>query len=82
LSLPRCPVSFYHYDFYSQCLAKIERGHAQDVEDVRAMVGRGLVDAAEARRLFHQIEPLLYRYPALDPPSFRRAVESLLGGLA
>ena len=36
-------VSFYHYDFYSQALSKIERGHAQDDTDVQSMVGDGLV---------------------------------------
>jgi len=37
---------------------------------------RGPVDAGRIRQLyFEQIEPDLYRYPALDPPSFRRAVE-------
>ena len=28
------PLSLYHYDFYSQALAKIERGHAQYRLDV------------------------------------------------
>ena len=31
-------LQFYHYDFYAQALAKIERGHRQDIEDVRAML--------------------------------------------
>lgn len=30
-------VSFHHYDFYSQALAKIERSHARDLADVREM---------------------------------------------
>jgi len=68
-------LSFYHYDLYSQALAKIERGHDQDRGDVREMLERGLVDRGELRRRFEQIEPQLYRYPALDPAAFRRAVE-------
>jgi len=75
-------LTFHHFDLYAQALAKVERGHAQDVEDVRAMVNRGLVDPAEARRYFDAIEPALYRYPAVDPPAFRRAVIELLGGTA
>jgi uncharacterized nucleotidyltransferase DUF6036 len=67
-------VSFHHFDFYAQALSKIERGHTQDVEDVREMLGRGLVQRAELRAYFEEIEPLLYRYPAIDPSSFRRAV--------
>lgn len=71
-------LSFYHYDFYAQALSKIERGHAKDLEDVREMIGRGLVDRVELRRRFEQIEPQLYRFPAIDPESFRRAVEAAL----
>ena len=31
------PVDFFHYDFHAQALAKIERGHEQDLQDVAAM---------------------------------------------
>jgi hypothetical protein len=71
-------LSFYHYDFYSQALSKIQRGHAQDRTDVREMIGRGLVDREELRRRFDEIEPRLYRYPAIDPATFRRALEEAL----
>ena len=71
-------VSFFHYDFYAQALAKIERGHTQDREDVREMVTRHLIDRARALELLAAIEPQLYRYPAVDPPSFRRAAEAAL----
>jgi uncharacterized nucleotidyltransferase DUF6036 len=68
-------VGFHHFDFYAQALAKLERGHRQDVADVREMMRRGLVVGPELLAYFEQIEPDLYRYPALDPPSFRQAVE-------
>jgi hypothetical protein len=68
-------LSFYHYDLVAQALAKIERGHAQDAEDVREMVARGLVGGDQLRTAFAQIEPQLFRYPAIDPASFRRAVD-------
>lgn len=68
-------LSFFHYDFYAQALAKIERGHTRDVLDVKEMLERELVEPARLLQLFEAIEPELYRYPALDPPSFRRAVE-------
>ncbi len=71
-------VAFHHYDLYAQALAKIERGHSQDLQDVRAMIARGLVDPQAVRRHFDEIEPLLYRYPAIHPPAFRRAVEEIL----
>jgi len=69
----------HHYDLYAQALAKIERGHAQDVLDVEAMLARGLVEPRKLSTLFDAIEPLLYRYPALDPATFRRALEDLVG---
>ena len=71
-------LSFYHYDFYAQALSKIQRGHAQDHTDVHQMLERGLVDPYELRRRFEEIEPSLYRYPAIDPAAFRRALEELL----
>jgi hypothetical protein len=74
-------LTFYHYDPYSQALAKLERGHTQDLEDVRALVAAGLVDPARALAYLDEIEPELYRFPAVDPPSFRAAVETALAGL-
>ncbi len=67
-------VSFFHYDYYAQALAKIERGHAQDLLDVRAMFAEGLIEPARLRGHFEAIVPDLYRYPAIDEAAFRRAV--------
>lgn len=71
-------IFFFHYDFYSQVLAKLERGHAKDLLDVGHMLSGGFIEKDELLRLFETIEPNLYRYPALDPPSFRQAVERFL----
>jgi hypothetical protein len=71
-------VSFYHYDPYSQALAKIERGHAKDLADVAALLDRGLVEAGRLRELFESIRPRLYRYPAVDPASFERRLDEVL----
>lgn len=71
-------LAFHHFDPVAQALSKIERGHSQDIQDVREMIAMGLVDSAEARRQFEAIEPHLYRFPAIDPISFRRAVEEVL----
>ena len=68
-------VDFLHYDFYAQALAKVERGHAQDSSDVLEMLDRGLIDATKVLELFDRMESNLYRYPAIDPPTFRREVE-------
>lgn len=72
-------VVFHHFDLVAQALAKAERGHAQDLLDVREMIAGGLVDPAEARAQFDAIEPDLYRFPAIDPASFRQSVEALFG---
>ncbi|MSP40401.1 MAG: hypothetical protein EXR70_18080 [Deltaproteobacteria bacterium] len=71
-------IGFYHYDLYAQALAKIERGHALDRTDVEQMFSRGLIEASKLKQFFEAIEPQLYRYPAIDPPAFRRAVESTI----
>lgn len=73
-------LSFHHYDFHAQALSKIERRHPRDVEDVRSMLRENLVTPAALRRHFEAIEPELYRYPAIDPPTFRRALEEILTG--
>jgi hypothetical protein len=70
-------VTYRHYDFGAQALAKIERGHARDLDDVRAMVSHGLITGAQVRDQFARIEGELYRYPAVDPASFRRAVDEV-----
>ncbi|HET7292426.1 MAG TPA: DUF6036 family nucleotidyltransferase [Vicinamibacteria bacterium] len=72
-------VSFFHYDFYAQALAKVERGEQKDRADVAEMAKRGLVEARTVWGLFRRIEPQLYRYPDLDPASFRRSVEEAFG---
>jgi hypothetical protein len=72
-------LTFYHFDLYAQALAKLERAHVRDLEDVDTMIARGLVNPERALAYFARIEPELYRYPALDPPSFRRRVEEAFG---
>lgn len=71
-------VTFHHFDPYSQALAKIERGHRQDVADVRQMLASGLIEPSRVRSYFAEIEPLLYRFPAIDAAGFRRAVDAML----
>src|SRR5437879_2619812 len=72
------PVEFFHYDFSMQALAKLERGHAQDLEDVISFIRGGYVTTDELKTRLAQIEPGLIRYPAVDPTQFRRKVEDFL----
>jgi hypothetical protein len=71
------PLSFHHWDFYTQALSKLERSHRKDLLDVGAMIRDGLVDPARLRALFEEVAGLLYRYPAIHPPSLRAVVERL-----
>ena len=72
-------LTFYHFDPYAQALAKLERAHVQDLEDVRELVAAGLVDPARALAYFAEVEPELFRYPAVDPRAFRRNVMGAFG---
>lgn len=67
-------LDFYHYDFYSQALAKIERGHDRDLGDVGRMIGAGLVEREKLGGCFEKIRPALLRYPAIDEAAFARKV--------
>lgn len=69
-------LDFYHYDPYSQALSKLERGHTRDLADVEAMLRDGLIRKNPLLALFLDFEPLLIRYPSLDPQSFREIVEN------
>ena len=69
-------VEVRHFDPYSQALSKIERGFAHDLEDVGSMLGAGMIERARLVALFDEIEPQLFRYPAIDPAAFRRKVEA------
>jgi len=71
-------LTFLHYDFYAQALAKIERGHQTDLVDVRAMMKRRFIEPDRLLELFSKIEKDLYKYPALDPLKFRLAVEQVV----
>jgi hypothetical protein len=75
-------LDFYHYDPYSQALSKLERGHARDLADVRAMLQDDLIKKDLLLVLFAHIESSLIRYPALDPKSFRAVVEEFCNGEA
>ena len=68
-------LSFYHYDFYAQALAKLERRHRQDLSDVEQLFDHKLIEPAKLLELFSAIESELHRYPQVDSGSFRAAVE-------
>jgi len=69
---------FFHFDPYSQALAKLERAHDRDLGDVRALLAAGLIEPGQLLASFDEIELELFRFPAIDPRAFRRRVENAL----
>jgi hypothetical protein len=70
-------VDFFHFDFYSQALAKIERGSERDLSDVRAMVAAGVLNRDTLRNVFEGIQPRLVRYPGIDAGAFRAKFDAV-----
>jgi len=68
-------VDFRHFDFYSQVLAKLERGHERDMLDARAFVAEGLVNRQKLYGFFEDIRPSLKKFPAIDELVFAKSVQ-------
>lgn len=75
-------LTFRHFDFYSQALAKLERAHERDVTDVEAMFEHELIASDQLVAAYDEIEPELHRFPAIDPESFRERVIAAARGHA
>ena len=71
-------LTFLHYDFYAQALAKIERRHEVDIRDVDELIRNQLVEPRRLLEFFSEIEDRLYKYPAIDSSTFRSAVEAAI----
>jgi hypothetical protein len=71
-------LDFYHFDFYSQALSKIERSHSRDRHDVAHMIDDGLVQPKRLAEYFDVIRPALIRYPAIDPNAFEARVKEII----
>lgn len=69
-------LSVFEYDFYGQALAKLERGHTQDLLDLDSMVREGLVDPSRLASLFASVESELFRYPAIDAATLAGTVRA------
>ncbi len=48
-------------------------------DDVRAMIRLGMLTSSDLIGAFQGIEGRLIRFPAIDPPAFRTAVEPFCG---
>ena len=71
-------VDFYHFDFKSQALAKIERGHDQDIADVIALIENGHVSPESIKSAFNEIRISLARYPAISLEDFERKMGEIM----
>ena len=75
-------VSFYHYDPYSQLLAKVVRGFEHDLRDAEAFIADGLVDPDVFRSLIEDIpESAFAKYPNLDRSAVLEAIDDFLDSL-
>lgn len=72
-------VDFYHYDFYGQALAKIERSHERDMIDVKAMLQNNYIEKNKFLQLIDAIKDDFIRYPTLDVQVIKKRVEALHG---
>ena len=71
-------LTFHHFEFVSQALAKLERGHTVDLSDVSEMLSRGLVSGPELRAAFAEAEEEAHRFPAVDLGAWRANLEAML----
>ena len=67
-------VDFFHFDFYSQVLAKLERGHDRDKLDVLQFKHHGLISLDRLIQYFEQIRPALKKFPAIEEKVFEQRV--------
>lgn len=72
------PIDFFHYDLYSQALAKISRGFETDQIDVRSMFSEGHLDPSKLAELFEAIRPQLIRYPRIEEAVLCQKVKTAL----
>lgn len=72
-------VQARHLDFRMQALAKIERGMDTDLDDVRAILDRGLVTPTDLRRGFAAMQAGFFRFPAIDVPRFETRLSEIAG---
>ena len=71
-------VDFYHFDFYTQALSKIERNLSRDEADVSAMIEAGLVDPEKLVSLVSELSDDEWaRYPSLEPKIIKRSLSEL-----
>lgn len=64
-------VDFRHYDLRAQALAKLARGFERDLADVRAMLGRGLVECPALHAALAEMDPRLERFPRVSARELR-----------
>jgi hypothetical protein len=71
-------ISFYHYDFTAQALAKLSRGFDRDIKDIEAMYKQKLFSLNDLRNSFEAITPEIIRFPSLNPDILRSRIEKFI----
>lgn len=67
-------VRFFHYDLYSQVIAKVQRRWKQDLSDVAGFM-RNNVDKEKLLELFISIKPAFIKYPSIDAEELEKRLK-------
>jgi hypothetical protein len=71
-------IDLFHFDLYSTCLSKLERGTAQDFDDVLSLLDAGKVDWTRLEDGFREILPRMGQHSLRqDPRDFERNFRTL-----
>ena len=73
-------VQYFHFDLSLQALSKIERGHSQDLTDVRAFLNTGMISSEQLLHRFLELKPRFIRFPAINPKDFENRLNLFLKG--
>ncbi len=71
-------ISFYHYDFTAQALAKLSRGYDRDISDVQSMYDQKLFSVEKLGDCFEAIESELIRFPSINPELLKNKVAQFI----
>ncbi len=65
-------IDVFYFDFYSIALSKIERGSANDINDVMLLVQQGIIELEELDNAYNEVLPRVGKRPynRLDPQKF------------
>lgn len=70
-------VNFFHYDLYSQIIAKVQRGWKQDLDDAKGFLKFG-IDKNKLWMLFENIVDHCIKYPSVDVKNLAQKLKKFI----